>query len=115
MVSTMTLDFALAGKPTINLAFDVAEPPLHGVPVWEKHFRFEHYQTVVDSQAALFARSRDELPSLLCTALAKPDVNRSGRDALIQLQTDGLSAKANRLIVAALQERALPKQGERAR
>ncbi len=106
MVSTMTLDFALAGKPTINLAFDVADPPLHGVPVWEKHFRFEHYQTVVDNDAALFARSQAELPQLLRQVLDRPDVNRPGREALIQLHTEGLTDAACGLVVSALSDRA---------
>ena len=53
----MTLDFGLHDKPVVNVAFDVADPPLFGVPVWEYYYQFEHYRPVVELGAARFARS----------------------------------------------------------
>ena len=50
--STMTLDFAVHDKPVVNIAFDVADPPPFGRPVWEFFYRFEHYRPVVELGAA---------------------------------------------------------------
>ena len=55
--STMTLDFGLHDKPVVNVAFDVADPPLFGLPVWDYYYQFEHYRPVVELGAARFARS----------------------------------------------------------
>jgi hypothetical protein len=102
LCSTMTLDFALGGKPTVNIAFDVASPPPHGSPVWERYFQFEHYRPVVELGAALIARSPEELAAHVNTALGDSDVNREGREALIALQTDDTVGSANGNLVRKL-------------
>ena len=53
--STMTLDFAIRDTPVVNVAFDVADPPPFGVPLWDFFYRFEHYRPVVELGAARFA------------------------------------------------------------
>ena len=88
--STITLDFAVGDKQTINIAYDVSQPPVHGIPVWDKLFRFEHYRPVVEMGGALIARSRDELKDQLRSVLTTDDAHRSGRDAVLELETDGL-------------------------
>ena len=52
VASTMTLDFAVRDKPVVNVAFDVADPPPFGVPLWEHYYRFEHYRPVVELVAS---------------------------------------------------------------
>lgn len=89
LVSTITLDFAIAGRPTVNIAFDVTEPPVHGMPVWDKLFQFEHYAPVLELGASLLARSPEEMARQVTRALADPDVQRPGRDALVRLETGG--------------------------
>ena len=84
--STMTLDFALRDKPVVNVAFDVANPPRFGLPLWEHHYRFEHYQPVIALGAARFARSTDELAAHVDAYLADPSLDREGRRKLVALQ-----------------------------
>ena len=74
--STMTLDFGLHDKPVVNVAFDVADPPLFGLPVWDYYYQFEHYRPVVELGAARFARSPEQLAGarqrLPARSLARP-------------------------------------------
>ena len=44
-----------------NVAFDVADPPVFGQPVWDYYYSFEHYRPVVALGAARFARTREQL------------------------------------------------------
>jgi len=88
MVSTMTIDFAIGDRPTVNTAFDVKTPPPHGLPVWDVLFQFEHYRPVVDLEAAHVARSADDLAKMVNLAIQEPRANRPGREKLVRLQTD---------------------------
>jgi hypothetical protein len=84
--STMTLDFAIRDRPVVNVAFDIAEPPPFGVPLWDHHYQFEHYRPVIDLQAARFARSASELIEHVDRYLQHPELDRAGRRALVDLQ-----------------------------
>lgn len=84
--STMTLDFAIHDKPVVNIAFDVASPPPFGLPLWEHHYRFEHYRPVIELGAARFARSPDELAAHINAYLSDPTLDREGRQKLVELE-----------------------------
>lgn len=86
MASTMTLDFALHDRPVVNLAFDVADPPRFGVPIWDFYYQFEHYRPVVKLAAARFARSPDDLADQVTAYLDDPTLDAAGRAALTQLE-----------------------------
>lgn len=86
MASTMTLDFALHDKPVVNVAFDVATPPVLGTPVWDLYYRYEHYRPVVELGAARFARSPQEFAAHVNAYLADPALDREGRRRLAELQ-----------------------------
>lgn len=86
LASTMTLDFGLHDRPVVNLAFDVADPPPFGLPIWEHYYRFDHYRPVVELGAARFARSPAELAEHLRAYLADPSLDREGRAALAELE-----------------------------
>ncbi len=86
MASTMTLDFATHDKPAVNLAFDAADPPRFGKPIWDVYYRFEHYRAVVDCGAARFARSPDELARWINAYLADPALDRDNRKRLLDLE-----------------------------
>jgi len=86
LASTMTLDFGLHGRPVVNLAFDVADPPPFGVPIWDYYYRFEHYRPVVELGAARFARSPAELANHVNAYLGDPTLDAAGRAALAQLE-----------------------------
>jgi hypothetical protein len=104
MASTMTLDFAIGGKPTVNIAFDVQDPPPHGMPVWDVLFQFEHYRPVVELGAAHIARSPGELAEKINLALRQPDYNRDARRRFISMQTDGTLNTASENIIQVLKK-----------
>jgi hypothetical protein len=99
VASTMTLDFAIHDRPIVNIAFDVAEPPILGVPLAQLYYRFEHYLPVVQLGAARIARSREDLVSHVNAYLDDPGLDREARAALVALQvaTD-VRSSAERLV-----------------
>jgi hypothetical protein len=84
--STMTLDFGIHDKPVVNIAFDVADPPIFGKPVWDYYYQFEHYRPVVELGAARFARSPEQLAEHVNAYLADPSLDREGRRKLAEMQ-----------------------------
>jgi len=86
MASTMTLDFAIQGKPVVNIAFDVNSPPPLRVPLWDLFYQWEHYRPVVEMKAARFARSADELLEHVNSYLNNPSLDEEGRRRLVELQ-----------------------------
>jgi len=102
--STMTLDFGLHDKPVVNVAFDVADPPLFGMPVWDYYYFFEHYRPVVELGAARFARSREQLAEHVNAYLDDPSLDRDGRRNLATLEVGAPLGDSNRLIIDALKK-----------
>lgn len=94
MNSTMTIDFAIGDKPTVNTAFDITAPPPHGIPTWEHQFQWDHYRSVVDLEAAHIARNQPQLAEQLRVALEHPNRLQNGRQQLVSLQTDDILADA---------------------
>ncbi len=102
--STMTLDFGLHDKPVVNIAFDVANPPIFGMPVWDYYYFFEHYRPVVEYGAARFARSPDDLAEYVNQYLQNPALDREGRRRLADLQVGTALGQSSEQIVQALQQ-----------
>ncbi len=102
LASTMTLDFAIHDKPVVNVAFDVADPPRFGMPVWDFYYRFEHYRPVVELGAARFARSREELAAHVNAYLADPSLDRDARRQLVAMQLTVPPGQSTRRLVDAL-------------
>jgi hypothetical protein len=84
--STMTLDFAIRDKPVVNVAFDMSEPPSHGVPQWDYVRQFEHYRPVIELGAARTARTEAELAEHANVYLQNPRLDRDGRRRLVELE-----------------------------
>jgi hypothetical protein len=102
--STMTLDFGLHDRPVVNIAFDIADPPVFGQPVWDYYYRFEHYRPVIELGAARFARSREELAEHVNAYLRDPSLDREGRCRLAELQVGAPLGQSCARIIAALRE-----------
>ena len=107
--STMTLDFGLHDKPVVNIAFDVANPPIFGMPVWDYYYFFEHYRPVVELGASRPARSPEELASYVNAYLADPSLDREGRKKLADMQVGVPLGDASSLILQALRKIATTK------
>lgn len=102
LASTMTLDFAIHDRPVVNIAFDIADPPILGKPLWDFYYRFEHYQPVVKIGAARFARSREELAEHINDYLDDPSLDREARKNLVDLEVDLPIGQSSRKIVEVL-------------
>jgi hypothetical protein len=102
--STMTLDFGLHDKPVVNVAFDVADPPIFGMPVYDYYFFFEHYRPVVELGAARAARSAEELAQYVNAYLENPALDREGRRKLVEMQVGKPLNQASALILETLQK-----------
>ncbi|MGE0761330.1 MAG: hypothetical protein AB7O38_30230, partial [Pirellulaceae bacterium] len=100
--STMTLDFALRDKPVINVAFDVSNPPVFGMPMWEYYQQWEHYRPVIEFGAARFARSPAELAEHVNAYLRDPALDREGRRKFVELEVGAPVGTASENILAAL-------------
>jgi hypothetical protein len=84
--STMALDFGIHDKPVVNIAFDVADPPIFGMPVWDYYYFFEHYRPVIELAATRPARSAQQLADLVNAYLKDPGLDREGRRKLFEMQ-----------------------------
>lgn len=102
LASTMTLDFAIHDKPIVNIAFDVADPPPFGKPLWDYYYRFEHYRPVVELGAARFARSPEELITHVNAYLENPSLDRDNRRRLVELEVGFPIGGSSRRIVEVL-------------
>lgn len=102
--STMTLDFALRDKPVINLAFDVTQPPVFGMSMWEYYQQWEHYEPVIKFGAAQFARSREELAEQVTAYLKDPALDREGRMRFVELEIGAPVGEASQRIVDVLEK-----------
>jgi hypothetical protein len=102
--STMTLDFGIHDKPVVNIAFDVTQPPIFGMPVWDYYYFFEHYRPVVELGAARFARSAEQLADHVNAYLADPSLDREGRRKLAEMQVEFPLEHSSRRIGAVLKQ-----------
>jgi hypothetical protein len=101
--STMTLDFGLHDKPVVNIAFDVADPPIFGMPVWDYYYFFEHYRPVWELGASRPARSPDELAQYVNEYLENPSLGREGRKKLAAMQVGAPLDASSSLILKTLE------------
>jgi hypothetical protein len=99
--STMSLDFAVHDKPVVNVAFDVADPPHFGMPLYDFCLQFDHYRPVVELAAARFARSAEELADHVNAYLKDPSLDREGRRRLAELEVgQPLGTSTDRILEA---------------
>jgi len=99
--STMILDFSIHDKPVVNVAFDVADPPIFGMPVYDFYYRYEHLQPVLRLKATRIARSVDEFAQHINDYLEDPSLDRDGRRRLVQLQIElPIESSTDRLMKA---------------
>ena len=100
--STMTLDFGIHDRPVVNVAFDCADPPIFGMPVFDYYYCYEHLQPVIEFGASRIARSREQLAEHVNAYLDNPALDREGRRRLVELQIDVPLGQSSRRIVETL-------------
>ena len=105
VASTMTLDFAIHDKPVVNIAFDVSDPPPYGIPLWEWHYRKEHYISAGGgTRCGSCGAVSEELAEHVNNCLARPDSDAAGRRKLVELQLGAPVGDSSRRIVEVLEE-----------
>jgi hypothetical protein len=109
--STMTLDFGMHDKPVVNVAFDMQNPPIFGMPVYDYYYNYEHFQPVLKLQATRIARSPEQLSEYVNAYLANPALDREGRRRLVELQIDVPLGESSRRIVNVLEALAATREG----
>jgi hypothetical protein len=102
--STMTLDFGLHDKPVVNVAFDVSDPPLFGMPVYDYYYNYEHFRPVVEFHASRIARTAELLPDHINAYLSDPALDRDGRRRLVNMHVDVPPGESCKATVAALEK-----------
>jgi hypothetical protein len=100
--STMILDFGMHDKPVVNVAFDIADPPVFGMPVYDFYYTYEHLRPVLEFGATRIARSREELAGHVNAYSRDPGLDREGRRQLIDLQVLKPLAESTRRLTDAL-------------
>jgi hypothetical protein len=102
--STMTLDFGLHDRPVVNVAFDCADPPIFGMPVWDYYYNYEHLRPIVELGASRIARTRDQLAEHVNAYLENPALEREGRRRLVEMQVNVTPGQSSRRIVDVLRQ-----------
>ena len=100
----MSLDFAVNDKPVINASFDVADPPVFGMPAFDFCMQFDHYRPVAELGASRFARTASQLADFVNLYLSHPETDREGRRRLADLEVSGPLGNSTNRIVAALSD-----------
>lgn len=108
--STVTLDFAIHDKPVVNIAFDVADPPPLGKPLWDHYYQFEHYRPVLDTQATRIARSQDELAEHINAYLKNPSLERENRRRIVELEVGAPVGSSAQRMVDVLESMTAPRR-----
>ena len=98
--STMALDFAIHGKPSVFVAYDPA-----GAEPWvDEIYRLPHLRCVHELQPVHWARSPGELGEAVRDALAQPEEKAAAREAWLRRIVEMPLDKASERCVAALLE-----------
>jgi hypothetical protein len=97
LASTMTLDFAFAGRPVVNAAFGTAGP----FPDIQ-YYGFDHYRPVVELGSVRVARTARELIDQVRAYLDNPALDAKGRAALLDMQVGVPLAGTSERVLAAL-------------
>lgn len=100
--STTTIEAAAANVPIVNIAFDGDGPrPYHGS--LRKHYDWEHYAHIVETNGVRLARSYEDLTAAVQECLDHPELLGPGRQRIVREQCgdlDGLAGlRLARLVV----------------
>ena len=98
--STMAMDFAILGKPSIYIAYD--PPGITGPWSVGEIYSYPHFRTVHKLQPVYWARSAEELGPLVLHALEHPLEKDAARRAWVSLQVAQPMDKASERCAAAL-------------
>ncbi|RXR21858.1 glycosyltransferase family protein [Flavobacterium stagni] len=83
MLSTMSLDFMLFGKPVINTVFGTETNGLYND---SRFLKYAHIKTVLDCKATRIATQESELIAALNTYLVHPQTDAKERQQLIEIE-----------------------------
>ncbi|MBI4132353.1 MAG: CDP-glycerol glycerophosphotransferase family protein [Candidatus Sungbacteria bacterium] len=94
--SSIAIDAAIFGKPTVGIAFEVKQQLLARSPT--QYYRTEHYAKAVATGGIRLAKSERELIAAINAYLADPSLDREKRERLIKAQCWRVDGKAGERI-----------------
>ncbi|MFM2229287.1 MAG: hypothetical protein RL607_545 [Bacteroidota bacterium] len=98
MLSTMSLDFMLFGKPVVNTVFGNETNGLYND---SRFLKYAHIKIVLDCKATRIAINEDELIAALNTYLTHPETDAALREQLIDIEVcKPLAGISNRMATA---------------
>jgi hypothetical protein len=98
MASTMSIDFALRDTPVVNVGFD-RDPAGRRAA---SYYGFEHYRPVVELGAVRVATDPAELADHVSDYLHRPERDRAGRRAIVELELGVPVGRSGAAVVDAL-------------
>ncbi len=101
MLSTMSLDFMIFGKPVINVAFGNLENGLYND---QKFLKYTHYKYVIDSGAVAIAKNELELHKHLTEALEHPEKRKEYRQKILDFEIGKPILGTSKRIIEALKK-----------
>ncbi len=99
MASTMSIDFALRDTPVVNLGFDRHPEDRRA----ERYYRFTHYRPVVELGAVQVAQGAIELADQVSRYIRRPELDRAGRRAIVDLELGVPMGESSTAVVSALE------------
>jgi hypothetical protein len=96
VASTLSLELCMFDKPVINVGYNPESVDVNRLS-YANYYEFDHFRPVVESGAVEVARSRDEIESMILSALANPRARSAERKKLVEKMfgstLDGYSGK----------------------
>ncbi|WJW76711.1 hypothetical protein QVG61_06395 [Thiohalobacter sp. IOR34] len=96
VASTMTLEGFAAGKPSVNIGFDLGLINSLHYPLRD-YYKSRHYRDLVDMDAVYLANNYEEFYAMLEKALAHPDEKRHNQKHVLKMKCDDVTASSDRI------------------
>ena len=100
--STMTLDAISAGKPVINICYDLEEKPYYQSV--KRFYDFVHYVPILNTKCTSLAHSPQELINLLKSNLDNKNWKTNQRKRVSQYMLDGNAGNASKKVAQFLNQ-----------
>ena len=98
--SSIAIDAAIFGKPTVGIAFEVKKQLLAKSPT--QYYRTEHYAKAVATGGIHLAKSEEELVTAINAYLADPSLDNEKRKRLVESQCWRMDGRAGERIGRAI-------------
>jgi len=103
MASTTTIESGIVGTPVINLGFSISQPEAFEYHIVKNHWG-KHYKHILECNAVLLARSKEQLVEHIQVALKDKSLNRDAAWKMAEKMSYSLDGKNSRRVAEAIRE-----------